>query len=206
MLAKQHPPIAVEKIIYKRWSLDSYKKNLDVIKKLRKTYKHYPYLYAYDQQEECEYHNAYMTAKEHLDAFVALYQDRLIGISIGCPLSHGITICSDLLNTELNAGTPYYFGDIIVDKFYWGNNIAHQLYTHHINYVRTKGFSKILALLVERDDHDLRKPTGYRMTELWNFFSFKPTNHTVSFPWKSYSSSGKIIDETNTLRAFEKVL
>lgn len=203
-MSKKDIPIAVEELIYKRWSFDLYKKNLDAIKKLRKTYKHYPYLYAYDKQEEREYHNAYMTAKDKLDAFVALYHDKLIGISIGCPLSNGITICSELLNTLLNTGTTYYFGDIIVDKSYWGNNIAHQLYTHHINYVRKKGFSKIIALLVQREDYDLRKPTGYRKTELWNSFGFKPTNHTVSFSWKSYSASEKIIDELHTLRAFEK--
>ena len=87
------------KISYERWRFSDYKKNLPKIKNLRKTYKHFPYLYAYDAAEEDAYHDAYMTAGERLDAFVAIYDKELIGISIGCPLIRGVTICADLVDT-----------------------------------------------------------------------------------------------------------
>lgn len=189
-------------ILYEKWGLNLYKENLDHIKNLRKTYKYYPYLYAYDEQEEIDYHDAYMTAGDCLDAFVAIHHGELLGISIGCPLSEGISICSELLDTELNNGKPYYFGDIIIQKPYWGHGLAYELYSKHISYVKNTGFTKILALLVERND-DPRKPVGFQNSKLWDSFGFRPTKILSSFSWKSYEITGKVVHETNKLRAFE---
>ena len=161
---------------------------------------------SYDEIEEQSYHEAYMTAGEMLDAFVAIHDDKLVDISIGCPLIHGVTICADLIETGLNQGKPYYFGDIIVDKKYWGQEIANTLYQEHLNYVRAREYSHALALLVERANDDPRKPSQFKPSRLWAFHDFNPTDFTITYPWHTFTVSGEIKQETHTLRAYEKVL
>ncbi len=195
-----------QKVCFFRWGISSYAENLHLIKNLRKTYKNFPYLYSYDEIEERDYHDAYMTAGERLDAFVAIHDGKLIGISIGCPLIHGITICADLIETELNQGKPYYFGDIIVDKNYWGLGIANTLYQKHLNYVADKGYSDALALLVERRSDDPRKPTEFKKSRLWEFHGFNPTEFTITYPWNTFTTAGEIKQEPHSLRAYQKAL
>tara|TARA_R110002126_G_scaffold247974_2_gene390841 strand:- start:2791 stop:3399 length:609 start_codon:yes stop_codon:yes gene_type:complete len=195
-----------KKISYEKWGLSDYKENLPKIKNLRKTYMHFPYLYAYDAAEEDAYHDAYMTAGEHLDAFVAIHDEELIGISIGCPLMRGIAICADLVDTELSKGKPYYFGDIIIDKNYWGQGIASALYKNHLKYISKKGYSHVLALLVEKNDDDPRTPSKFKKSDLWSSFQFHPTNFTINYSWKTFTASGEIKQEKHTLRAYIKNL
>lgn len=161
---------------------------------------------SYDETEEHIYHEAYMTAGQKLDAFVAVYKDKLIGISIGCPLSKDITICADLVKTHLDIGLSYYFGDIIVEKEFWGNGIAKTLYEMHLEYIKKLGYKKVLALLVERNNNDSRKPTGFKKSRLWDAYHFKPTDYTVTYPWNTYTSNGKAQSEIHILRAYEKIV
>lgn len=200
------PTFDQKKIFYEKWGLSDYKQNLQKIKNLRKTYKHFPYLYAYDAVEEDVYHDAYMTAGESLDAFVAIYGEELIGISIGCPLMRGITICADLVDTELSKGKPYYFGDIIIEKNYWGLGIANILYEKHLDYVSKKSHNHVLALLVEKSDDDPRKPPNFKKSALWRTFQFHPTNFTVNYPWSTFTASGEVKQEIHTLHAYTRKL
>jgi len=195
-----------QKVCYERWGISEYSENLDKIINLRKTYKHFPYLYSYDEMEEQDYHNAYMTAGEALDAFVAIHDGNLVGISIGCPLRRGITICSDLVDTELNEGNPYYFGDIIIDRNYWGQGISNILYQKHIEHVSEKEHSHVLALLVERDDDDPRKPSGFKKSNLWSSHQFHPTDYITTYPWNTFTISGEIKQEEHTFRAYRKII
>lgn len=195
-----------QKIIFERWGYFEYQKNIEKIKNMRKSYKYFPYLYAYDESEENLYQKSYLMAGNRLDAFVAIYNNNLVGISIGCPLLQVVAICADLIDTPLNMGSTYYFGDIIVEKNYWGQGIAKELYSRHICHARNMNFYNILALMVERCDNDLRKPVKYKKSQLWSSFQFLFTDYTTTYPWNTFSLSGAITRENHVMRAYQKLL
>ncbi len=192
-----------QKVCFQKWGISEYREHLEQIKTIRKTYKNFPYLYCYDEKEEVEYQNAYMSAGDSLDAFVAMYNDELVGISIGCPLMENVTICSDLVGS-FSSKTSYYFGDIIIKKEFWGHGLAQELYQRHIDYVEENDFERILALLVERDSEDPRKPDNYQKSKLWQFNNFQATSFLITYPWKTFSLSGEPKTEEHELRAYER--
>lgn len=189
------------------WKRAEFLQHVDDIKRLRKQYEHYPYLYDYDDNEESSYLNAYLQAGELLDAFVSIDGEAVNAISIGCPLLERIPICSGLGSLSMVNDKTYYFGDIIVMHQVWGQGIADALYAQHIQYVRAQGYKNIIALIVERDNDDVRKPVDYRPSQLWVNHGFEATEYYKHYEWRTFSAkhSGSEL-ESNTLRVYEKVL
>lgn len=189
------------------WTCEEFSKNFAAIKNLRKQYANFPFLYAYDDAEENTYLNAYLQAGNELDAFVCIEDNRVVGISIGCPFKTEMPICAGLDKFIAEHKKPYYFGDIIILKDAWGRGIADSLYKVHINHVKNKGYKSIVALLVERDESDPRRPAHYHPTTLWEKHGFVATAETTQFKWNTVSASGdRMRSEAHTLRVYEKIL
>ncbi len=196
-----------QSVYVKHWGDEDFFANLNIIKNLRKQYANYPYLYEYDEVEEDEYIRAYLQAGNELDAFVCLIDSKVVGISIGCPLINTIPICKGLDNLSINTDKTYYFGDIIILKEAWGQGIADKLYQSHISDVIEKGYQNIIALLVERDEDDPRKPENFRPSNLWVKHGFKPSSEIKEYTWNTQSYSDKPPSrQTHKLRVYEKVL
>lgn len=193
-------------VIFARWGISDFEKNFDAVKELRKMYKYYPYLYAYNEEEELDYLSSYLDAKENLDAFVCLDNGRLVGISIGCPLRNDFRICAALYELDIFKDS-YYFGDIIISQSHWGSGIADVLYSKHISFVKSKGFKKIAALIVERPERDPRKPAHYRKSKLWEKHNFTKTTYIVNYSWLTWNKYYTISKlEQHKLRAYEKTI
>lgn len=189
------------------WHDRDYSENLEAIKNLRKEYQHYPYLYEYDDDAEAEHHANYLRAKACLDAFVHHQGGVLTGISIGCPVTNSGSVLASLEALSVNVHKAYYFGDILVCKNMWGQGIARMLYQQHIAHVTSLGYEKIIALLVERDSDDRRKPAHFHASTLWRDHGFQPTNAVVELNWMTRSLSAKKAQrESHTLRVYERCL
>lgn len=190
---------------YSYWQDELFALNKNKIKNLRKTYKHFPYLYEFDEVGEEKYMQDYLSAKDKLDAFVCLKGDELVGISIGCPLSKNLAICQELCELIGDDKGIYYFGDIIVDEQHWGHGIADILYAKHIEYVHKLQMQKIVALLVERDEDDPLKPINFNYTNLWHRHGFVSTSVVKHFSWQTiqpHNQASKM--QQHRMRLYEK--
>jgi len=131
----------------------------------------------------------------------------VIGVSIGCKLQTTMPICAELKSLQLDTQNAYYFGDIVVLPEGWGKGIADKLYQQHISFVASKGYTNILALIIEREVDDPRRPKDFRPSALWNRYDFVATNQTVQFAWKTIDKEGEpATKQTHTLRIFEKTI
>lgn len=189
------------------WGHNEFKTNLNVVKNLRKVYQYYPYLYEYDETEENTYLTAYLQSGKALDAFVCLQNEVVVGISIGCPLTTSMPICQGLDKFIHKDEQAYYFGDVIILKSAWGQGIADQLYQKHIDFVTRNNYSSIVALLVQRDEDDPRKPSHYQPSKLWTKHGFIDTKQVTSYQWNTRSfSHAPPKPETHTMKVYKKIL
>ena len=179
---------------------------IDKIKELRKEYKHFPYLYQYDDKEEERYLRCYENLGDKLDVISVINKrNKVVAIAFRCPVSKEIEITKELYDFDISLEKAYYFGDIIVKKDYWGKGIAQMIYDYCISYAKIKGYKKIYTLVVNRDN-DKRRPNIFKKSDLWERNGFLKTGLSTTYSWNTFQLDGSVKEELNKMDLYEKTL
>lgn len=116
-------------------------------------------------------------------------------------------ICKGLNKFISHNDQAYYFGDVIILQSAWGLGLADALYQKHIDFVKSNGYTSIVALLVQRNPNDPRKPSNYQPSKLWEKHGFFDTKQTTTYTWNTRSfSHAPPQPEIHTMAVYKKNL
>jgi GNAT superfamily N-acetyltransferase len=149
---------------------DAVNPHLEALARLRiAVFRDYPYLYEGDMAYERDYLAAYARSKRSVFV-LAMDGDEVVGCSTGMPLVDEVpAIQQPFVKHGLLLGDVFYFGESALLPAYRGQGIGHRFLTSRENHARQlPGFRWTAFCAVERDEHDPRRPEGYRPNnEFW---------------------------------------
>jgi GNAT superfamily N-acetyltransferase len=132
-------------------------------------FRDYPYLYEGDMGYERDYLAAYARSKRSVFV-LAMDGDEVVGCSTGMPLADEVpAIQQPFVKHGLLLSDVFYFGESVLLPAYRGQGIGRRFFKLREAPARhLPGFRWAAFCAVERDEHDPRRPKGYRpLDEFW---------------------------------------
>lgn len=149
---------------------DAVNPHLEALARLRITvFREYPYLYEGDMAYEREYLAAYARSKRSVFV-LAMDGGNVVGCSTGMPLADEVpAIQQPFVERGLLLSDVFYFGESVLLPAYRGRGIGRRFFKLREAHARgLAGMRWTAFCAVERDEHDPRRPEGYRpKDEFW---------------------------------------
>jgi GNAT superfamily N-acetyltransferase len=141
--------------------------HLDDVAKLRiAVFRDWPYLYEGDVGYEREYLAAYAQSAASV-VVLARDGDQVIGASTGLPLAEdSAEFQAPFLARGIDVAKVFYCGESVLLPTWRGRGIGHAFFdAREAHARRLGGFGWTAFAAVDRDDIDLRRPSGHRGNE-----------------------------------------
>lgn len=143
--------------------------HLDDVARLRiEVFRAFPYLYDGDVGYEATYLATYAKSRESL--FVLAFDGaRVVGASTGIPLTDETPAFQQpFVERGIPLGDVFYFGESVLLPEYRGHGLGHRFFDEREGHARRLGrFSTTAFCAVVRDEHDPRRPSGYRPNDVF---------------------------------------
>ena len=140
---------------------------LDDVARLRiAVFRDWPYLYAGDLGYEREYLAAYLQSPNSV-VVLARDGDAVVGASTGIPLAEdSAEFQAPFLERGIEVAKVFYCGESVLLPAYRGRGIGHAFFDAREAHARALGgFEWTAFAAVDREDDDVRKPSGHRGNE-----------------------------------------
>ncbi len=174
-------------------------------------FREYPYLYDGNIKYESDYLREY--AKEPYSMLhMVHYNDEIVALFSGMPLSCKSSIVLDLKNAMLENGHEnidkyYYYGEILIVPEFRHYGLFNLLFTSMDYEAKLLGFSDACLLTVEREDSHPLKSLDYVPTDaLWQTRGYKRSGLIVNFDWPTIFPNGETKDIKNPMAAWNAVI
>lgn len=162
--------------------------HLDDVARLRiAVFRAFPYLYDGDFSYEAGYLATYAKSPESL--FVLAFDGaRVVGASTGIPLTDETAAFQQpFLERGIPLGDVFYFGESVLLPEYRGHGLGHRFFDEREGHARRLGrFSTTAFCAVVRDEHDPRRPPGFRPNDVfWTKRGYvKQADMRCAIEWK----------------------
>ena len=140
---------------------------LDAVAKLRiAVFRDWPYLYDGDVGYERDYLAAYAQSANSV-VVLARAGDKVVGASTGIPLAEdSAEFQAPFLERGIEVAKVFYCGESVLLPAYRGRGIGHAFFDAREAHARALGgFEWTAFAAVDREDDDVRKPSGHRGNE-----------------------------------------
>ena len=175
--------------------------HLDEVAKLRiAVFRDWPYLYDGDVGYEREYLAAYAQSPNSV-VVLARAGDKVVGASTGIPLAEdSAEFQAPFLERGIEVAKVFYCGESVLLPAYRRRGIGHAFFDAREAHARALGgFEWTAFAAVDREDDDVRKPSGHRGNEAfwgkrgyvrqpgmtmrlhWNELDHGEVGHTLTF-------------------------
>ena len=141
--------------------------HLDAVAALRiAVFRDWPYLYDGDLGYERDYLAAYAQSANSV-VVLARAGDKVVGASTGIPLAEdSAEFQAPFLERGIEVAKVFYCGESVVLPAYRGRGIGHAFFDAREAHARALGgFEWTAFAAVDREDDDVRKPSGHRGNE-----------------------------------------
>ena len=174
---------------------------LDDVARLRiAVFRDWPYLYDGDVGYERDYLAAYAQSANSV-VVLARAGDKVVGASTGIPLAEdSAEFQAPFLERGIEVAKVFYCGESVLLPAYRGRGIGHAFFDAREAHARALGgFEWTAFAAVDREDDDVRKPSGHRGNEAfwgkrgyvrqpgmtmrlhWNELDHGEVGHTLTF-------------------------
>ena len=175
--------------------------HLDAVAALRiAVFRDWPYLYAGDAAYEREYLATYAQSPNSV-VVLARAGDKVVGASTGIPLAEdSAEFQAPFLERGIEVAKVFYCGESVLLPAYRRRGIGHAFFDAREAHARALGgFEWTAFAAVDREDDDVRKPSGHRGNEAfwgkrgyvrqpgmtmrlhWNELDHGEVGHTLTF-------------------------
>ena len=178
---------------------DAVTPHLDDVARLRiEVFRAFPYLYDGDVGYEATYLATYATSRESL--FVLAFDGaRVVGASTGIPLTDETAgFQQPFVERGIAPGEVFYFGESVLLPEYRGHGLGHRFFDEREAHARRLGrFSTTAFCAVVRDEHDPRRPPGYRPNDVfWTKRGYvKQPDMRCAIEWKELGADAPSVQQ-----------
>lgn len=173
--------------------------HLDDVARLRiAVFRAFPYLYDGDVGYEAGYLATYARSPESL--FVLAFDGaRVVGASTGIPLTDETDAFQQpFVERGIALGDVFYFGESVLLPEYRGHGLGHRFFDEREVHARRLGrFSTTAFCAVVRDEHDPRRPEGFRPNDVfWTKRGYvKQPDMRCAIEWKELGADAPSLQE-----------
>ena len=182
--------------------------HLDEVAKLRiAVFRDWPYLYDGDVGYEREYLAAYAQSPNSV-VVLARAGDKVVGASTGIPLAEdSAEFQAPFLERGIEVAKVFYCGESVLLPAYRRRGIGHAFFDAREAHARALGgFEWTAFAAVDREDDDVRKPSGHRGNEaFWGKRGYvRQPGMTMRLHWNELDHGGVGHPLTFWLRPLEE--
>lgn len=159
-----------------------------------KNFKHYPYLYDGDMEEETRHLETYADNEESA-IYMAKSDGAIVGVATVIPLEFeyaiGRTTRKMFREIEQEVKDYCFLSEFILDTEHRGKGIASQLFHTLEEDVREAGYMGICFLVVDREANHPLKPADFSETDgLWRHMGYENSGLGLEMEWPTLQPDG----------------